>query len=75
MNIISPKIRTDFQEYLVSYSDLRQIGTLFSNHDIDPKELPPLSLPSSVRRAMVLKYYAGVEWDNPKSYRKVLNVY
>lgn len=75
MNTISPKIRNEFQEYLVSYSVLRQIQTLFNNHDIDAKELPAESLPSGERRALIAKYYASIDWENPKSFNKVLRVY
>lgn len=75
MNKISPKIRSEFQEYLVSYSVVREIDMLFRNHNIEAREVSANSLPGGVRRGQIAQYYAGIDWDNPKSVKKILKVY
>ncbi|GAB3776666.1 hypothetical protein GCM10028818_22720 [Spirosoma horti] len=75
MNNISLKVREGFQEYLVANSVVRDIDALFKNQDIDPVDLDPTTLPNSVSRALVMRYYAALDWKNPKDLRKVLNIY
>ena len=74
VDIISKKTRRDFQEHLVSYV-LREIETLFDNHDIVRKKLSDDQLPSGQRRALVEEYYASVDWTSAKDIRKMLRVY
>lgn len=74
MNTISLKLRSEFQEYLVSWV-VRDIETLFNNYDITPKNIEASLLPSGQRRALVARYYAGVDWTSPKDVKKVLGVY
>ena len=75
MNTISLKVREAFQEYLVANSVVRDIDALFKNQDIDAVELDPATLPPSVRRALVMRYYASIDWKSPKNIQKILNVY
>lgn len=75
MDLISKKTRYEFREWLVIRTTLREIEILFDSHDIECVELPPEKLPRGLRRNLVERYYASLNWNNPRDVRKVLGVY
>lgn len=72
--LISKKTRYEFREWLVSWT-LQTIGDLFDNHDVKLISLPEDKLPSGQRRSLVERYYASIDWSNPRDVRRILNIY
>lgn len=73
-NLISSQTLRVFQEYLVSYSVLREIkdmfedASIFAKEDYDPGE-------SSVRRNLIKKYYASLDLKKWSDIRNLLKVF
>jgi hypothetical protein len=74
MDLISKKTRSEFREYFSNVT-LRKIECYFDDNDVIPVEIPFTELPSGQRRGLVMKYYAGVDWENPTQVRKILSTF
>ena len=72
-DLISPKTRTEFREYLVSYT-LREISDEFDSVGI-PCDADYSPSVSGQRRSLVEQYYRTIDFTKPESVRKLLEVY
>jgi hypothetical protein len=73
--LVSKRTRKEFEDYFVEMTVLRQIERYFDNHDIAPKANSEDKISSSQRRNLVQSYYNTINWTNPISARKILDVY
>lgn len=71
MNTVSVKTRTNIREYL-STVILKKIHLFFSSHEIPLGDMPPNIQVQGERRPVVERYYAGINWNDPRDLAKML---
>lgn len=74
-DIISKRIRGEFEDYFSAESTLREIKRLFENHDVPFEEHPVGENFTGQRRELVNNFYRAVNWSDPKDCERVFKVY
>jgi hypothetical protein len=74
MPSISARTRRVFQEHLVGFI-LRDIRGFFGDAGLIEVDVPGDQLPGGERRALVARFYAGVNWASPEDTERVLRAY
>ena len=74
MPSISARTRRVFQEHLVGFV-LREIRGFFGDAGLIEVDVPADQLPGGERRALVARFYAGVNWASPEDTERVLRAY
>jgi hypothetical protein len=73
MELISPLLYTEFQEFCVIHLVIRQIDTVFSMAGVQHMPGQARRQVSGERRTRVEEYYASLDWSNAKDVQKFLN--
>ena len=73
MNLISPLLYTEFQEFCVINLVIRQIDTVFSMAGVQHMPGQARRQVSGERRTRVEEYYASLVWSNVQDVQKFLN--